>query len=408
MFFPIGHEDLRTRRLPVVTLALIVACVLVHFAIAALGPGDGPALGAAAAVDQFLDDHPGLEPPDDCRAALKLVQKPWAMTDPSRTKPKAAGTSHDDGAEDDARDELAALCTKYTDAVDDLPLHRFGYVPARPRVLSLVTSLFLHGDVFHLLGNMWFLFLVGMNLEDRWGRPIFATFYFASGVFATLVQSLVSHGSTLPIIGASGAIAGVMGAFAVVLPKTRIRIAYLFMSLRPRTFQAPAWVALVFWCLFEVVYGILDLEPGVANWAHVSGFVLGAGLAFGAKKSGYDRKLDREVDREATLGDDPRLETANLLTIRGKAVEAVAMLRGLAEEAPESEHVFEALLKAAKLAHDKDAMLLATKRLIDIHLDADRPKDAMAVYEDAKLSGVASLLAQTTVLKVMGANSRGL
>lgn len=149
-----------------------------------------------------------------------------------------------------------------------------------PQLSHLLTSMFLHGSWMHLLGNMWFLWLFGNNVEDAMTRPRFAVFYLACGLAAALVQVLTNPASPVPMVGASGAISGVMGAYLVLYPRVRV------YTLVPLGFfltsvALPAWLMLLYWAAIQFFGGLTTIgaeRGGVAFWAHVGGFVTGAAL----------------------------------------------------------------------------------------------------------------------------------
>ena len=238
---------------------------------------------------------------------------------------------------------------------------RFGYVPATPSVAALFTYMFFHAGWLHLAGNMWFLVFCGMTLEDRWGRLVFSLFYLAAGAVAALAHGLLSAHEASPLVGASGAIAGCMGAFAIALPGTRVRF-LLLLTLRPRVFTAPAYVVLTLWAAFEALLGWMLPSDGTSHGAHIGGFVFGAAAAAVLRFTGVDRKLDDSVDKIAKLGDDPRIDEARLLVARGDATLALAMLEGLAVEKPESSHVQDAIAEAARVTGDDARVQKAQQR----------------------------------------------
>jgi membrane associated rhomboid family serine protease len=141
----------------------------------------------------------------------------------------------------------------------------------------LVSSVFLHGGLMHVLGNMWFLWVFGDNIEDRMGHGTFLIFYLVAGVLATLTHALVEPGSSVPLVGASGAVSAVLGAYVVLFPRQRILtfIPPFFL------FWLPAWLYLGYWGLIQFLQaasGVLVGEAalgGVAWWAHIGGFVFG-------------------------------------------------------------------------------------------------------------------------------------
>jgi membrane associated rhomboid family serine protease len=149
-----------------------------------------------------------------------------------------------------------------------------------PIYLTLLTSMFMHGGIAHILGNMLFLWIFGDNVEHRVGHIPYVVFYLAAGVIASLAQILVDTDSVIPSLGASGAISGVLGAYLVMFPRNRVTI----VVFRFIPYQVPAIVAIGMWAVFQFIAGFGSIAQteqtgGVAYMAHIGGFV--AGLAFG-------------------------------------------------------------------------------------------------------------------------------
>ena len=148
-----------------------------------------------------------------------------------------------------------------------------------PAVSHVLTSMFLHGSWMHLLGNMWFLWLFGNNIEDSMTHGRFVAFYLLSGIAAALLQVVADAASVVPMVGASGAISGVMGAYLVLYPHARV------FTLVPLGFiitrmALPAWVMLLYWAFIQLASGVTAIgadggKGGVAFWAHIGGFVAG-------------------------------------------------------------------------------------------------------------------------------------
>lgn len=166
----------------------------------------------------------------------------------------------------------------------DLFFMDWGLVPARisygEGFHTILTSMFLHGGWLHLLGNMLFLHIFGDNLEDRMGHGRFLGFYLASGLGAALGQYLADPASMVPMVGASGAIAGVMGGYLLLYPKAKVDVLFIFVIFF-RVFAIPAWVVLGVWFALQLGSGAMTPTDagGVAYWAHVGGFVAGLLLA---------------------------------------------------------------------------------------------------------------------------------
>ena len=148
------------------------------------------------------------------------------------------------------------------------------------QVSNVLSSMFLHGSWMHLLGNMWFLWLFGDNVEDSMTRPRFVAFYLLCGLGAALAQVVANPSSGVPMVGASGAISGVMGAYLVLYPRVRV-FALLPLGFFITSVALPAWMMLLYWIGLQVLSGVASIGAtggGVAFWAHVGGFVAGVVL----------------------------------------------------------------------------------------------------------------------------------
>ena len=150
-----------------------------------------------------------------------------------------------------------------------------------PQYTNVLTSMFLHGSWMHLIGNMWFLWLFGNNVEDSMTRPRFLVFYLLCGLGAALAQVLADPSSPVPMVGASGAISGVMGAYLVLYPHARV-FTLVPLGFFLTTVALPAWMMLIYWMLIQILGGlsqtVAEQGGGVAFWAHVGGFVAGVAL----------------------------------------------------------------------------------------------------------------------------------
>ncbi len=200
-------------------------------------------------------------------------------------------------------------------------LFYFGIVPARysnpelavhfthlEQVLPFLTSMFLHGGILHILGNMWFLYIFGDNIEDRIGHFRYLIFYLLCGVAAGVIHLLTNWGSEIPTIGASGAIAGVMGGYVLLFPRakvlTLVPIFFFFQF-----FEIPAFVFLGYWLLIQIMSGSASRSDvgGVAWWAHIGGFLAGfitVKVFEKIPRTGLNEGLQRYTERHST----PRIQ----------------------------------------------------------------------------------------------------
>ncbi len=155
-------------------------------------------------------------------------------------------------------------------------------VGGNPTWYTALSSMFLHGGWFHLIGNMWFLWIFGNNVEDSMGHGRFVVFYLVSGLLAAAAQIMVHPGSVIPMVGASGAISGVMGAYLILYPKVRVHM-LVWLGFFVTTITVPAYFMLLYWMLLQLLGGFTMVGGsasggGVAFMAHLGGFVAGAAL----------------------------------------------------------------------------------------------------------------------------------
>ena len=164
-----------------------------------------------------------------------------------------------------------------------MPGELYGFLPPGPApipdYLTLVTSMFLHGSLLHLAGNMLYLWVFGNNIEDSMGPLRFTVFYVLCGLAAAFAQAMADFSSDLPMIGASGAISGVLGAYLILHPKANVRN-ILLLGIIPLRLNLPAVAVLVFWIVVQAINAAfaLDQMGGVAWYAHIGGFLAGMAL----------------------------------------------------------------------------------------------------------------------------------
>jgi membrane associated rhomboid family serine protease len=344
MILPIGHEEREVRRLPWVTFSLIGACVLVFlFTDTSASPG--------AAADQRFDEAVSywrerayLEADQRIRDAVAYDVDPNQRKQYLATLPEfASHRPEDDGgreAQQAELDRLTEVALQAGDAADptaQTAFERWGIVPSALHASAFITHMFMHAGWFHLFGNLFMLLLAGPPIEDRWGRAAFAGFYAISGIFAAGFYAALASNPAIPMVGASGAIAGVLGAFMIRLWSTQIRFAYFFLfGFRPvwGTFEAPAWAMLSLWFANELFqawfWGAAGLAGGgVAYWAHVGGFAFGAGAAYALRASGFEERfIAPSLDAKWTrFSANPVLDDAMAARERGDTAGALAMLR---------------------------------------------------------------------------------
>jgi membrane associated rhomboid family serine protease len=308
ILLPYGHEQTSVRRLPWVTIGIMAVCLVAFILSGRWHP--------LPSEDYQIQE-------DVVEALEWFAEHPYLKLDPEFEETFLSGVGDEQMKEMFGylaelrqhnpplsvllaeQEHLDTICARAVETFRGHTLRKWGLIPADKRLLSWVSHMFLHAGWMHLLGNMLILFLAGPFVEDRWGRPLYLGFYVVSGFVAAFFHILSVPDSAMPMIGASGAIAGVMGAFLILYGKTKIKFFYLFLLIRG-TFRAPAWLMIPLWFASQLWMGLLtselDIQVGVAYWAHIGGFAMGVGAAwFIASKKIEERFIDPNIQNKITL-----------------------------------------------------------------------------------------------------------
>ena len=368
MIIPIGHEDQQVKRLPWVTIALVIVNVAVFILTSQVAQQQAAETRARAQETlRYFAEHPHLQLPSELRNVIP-------------SQPLPADHSLTGLAEEQTK--LDGLVGEFRASAKRNVYWKFGYIPADPSLLALFTSMFLHGGWMHLLGNMLFLWLTGGSLEDRWGRVCFFLFYIASGVVAALIHGVMIPQSHVPMVGASGAIAGLMGAFLVRLATTRIRFFYWFIIFRG-TFTMPAYVALPFWLLQQFSMARSGAGGGIAVWAHIGGFLFGAVIALVIWLSGFEAKiLVPAVARKTSWSASDQLTAALGMLDGGDADGGIRSLVALLKKSPNNIEARATLVGAYTQKGDTDSAGRESGRLVSAYLAARDMEGALAALEE--------------------------
>ena len=368
MLIPIGHEDQQVRRLPWMTILLVAANVLVFLFTNQIAQQQASETRQRVQeIVRYAAERPYLRVSDELRRVVPPA-------------PPRADLSPETVAREQARlDEMMAELRSGTKG----NFYRtYGYVPAEPRLLTLFTSMFLHGGWMHLLGNMLFLWLAGGSLEDRWGRLLFLLFYLASGVVAALIHGAIAPHKTLPMVGASGAIAGLMGAFLIRLARTRIRFFYWFLVVRG-TFAMPAFVALPLWLLQQFAMARSGAGGGVAVWAHIGGFVFGVLFALVVRLADFEKNvLAPAIARKTTWSPSEQLTAALEKLDRGGAEGGIRELVALLKQTPNSIEARAALVAAYTQVGDTASAGRESARLVSAYVVARDMDGGLAALDE--------------------------
>ncbi|NIM18542.1 MAG: rhomboid family intramembrane serine protease [Candidatus Aminicenantes bacterium] len=354
MIIPYGIEDSKLRRIPVVTIAIIVICIVVYyFTSLAYKRWEVRYQKAFTKFISYYMAHPYLEISPEFKKQFMSEED----AEVAENLLKGFGRYKerpDDYVVEEEQEKFDEYVRELLDLSKTLPFKKWGFIPAKKNFGGLFSSMFVHAGFWHLFFNLLLLFVCGPLLEDVWGRLTFVPFYLLSGIVATLMYSLHYPGSTVPLVGASGAIAGVMGAFLVRHFKTNIKFFYFFfIFIRPGTFSAPAWLMLPLWLLREIFAGsLMDVVikehggGGVAHWAHVWGFAFGAGIAYLIKHFKLEEKyVKSKIEKQTTYVNKGYtiFEEAQQLLVSGDKENAFIKLKEAAGQTPSDQDIVETL-----------------------------------------------------------------
>ena len=422
MLLPIKHENMEARRWPVVTLALIAINVAVFLFTLAVADDDSPQLGEVKShililaalhpelkmqpqsqriVDGFKERHPDQ---------WKQVQNPYR--DIINAYDAKIKLMEDTSKLQDEMDSLNAqlLSLKKPSIVED-----YKFVPANPTAISYLTANFLHGGWMHLIGNMWFLWLAGFVLEDVWGRWLYSVFYLIAGAAALQFYAWTNPDSVIPAVGASGAIAALMGAFLVRFPKMKIEMAWIWWfsiarllrtgnPFRMSRFQASAYWLLPLWLGSEILYGaLLGSTSGVAHWAHVGGFLFGALAALAIQHTGLEHKANKAIEEKLAWTNDAELEAASSAMEHGQLPEAIAILTDYIAVKANSLDAWNLLRQIHTRQNNTKEYLDATVKTCALHLRAHGVEAAFKDYAEFVDAGGTKMPAATWLELCKGA-----
>jgi len=395
MLIPLRHENMEGRRWPVISIALVVLNFGIFLATRGQIDTENPQRTEVRAHILLLAaTHSELTLPPNVE---ELVTK-YKVANPGTWREKQSQTRDLADAwdarmrmiEDQAtlQKEMDSLAEQWAGLEKSGFLEQYAFVPAHPSAISYVTANFLHGGWIHLIGNMWFLWLAGVILEDTWGRIIYPIFYLAAGAAALQFHAWLNPDSSIPTIGASGAVAALMGAFLIRFPKTKIEVA-LVLGLRSLSnlalgkgirFKAASYWLLPLWLLMEILSGsIFGQHSGVAHWAHVGGFVFGAVVALGLRHSGLEHKANAAIEAKVTWTADPGLVKATEQMEHGKLDEAITALQGYIATKPDSLEGYTLLSQIYWRKNDIPNYHASIIKLCQLHLKA---QDNDAAWQD--------------------------
>ena len=277
---------------------------------------------------------------------------------------------------------MDSLAHRFQEAEQHSILENYAFIPGHKKAITYLTSIFLHAGWIHLIGNMWFLWLAGFILEDNWGRVIYPVFYLLAGFAASQFHAWAYPNSIVPCLGASGAIAALMGAFLVRFPKLKIHMWGTAFFIRFR-FKAPAYTLLPLWLLTEIFYGaMVGKISGVAHWAHVGGFVFGALAALVIQKTGLEHKANTVIEEKIGWTADAAVVQGTELMNQGKVDEAIAILQGHVAAKPDAADAYFLLQQLYWRKNDLPKHHEASIKVCQLHLKAQDNEAAWQDYQE--------------------------
>jgi membrane associated rhomboid family serine protease len=393
MLIPLRHENMQGRRWPVITFGIIALNVIVFLGTHWTIEKQEPQLSQVKIHLVLLAAaHPELKVPEEAREFVAYIETRNAALWKEAQRPNRDIFDIWDAkfrAQDDPeilQAEMDSLGQSYAELNSASLLSKYAFVPAHPTLMSLITANFLHGGWLHLIGNMWFLWLAGAVLEDTWGRMIYPAFYLVAGVLAYQVHAMVLHGSFTPTLGASGAIAGLMGAFLVRFPTTKIEMGWL-LFFRFYRFKMAAYWLLPVWLLIEILYGSVGASSGVAHWAHIGGFAFGALIAVIIRKSGLEQMAEKGIQEKISWVSHPLLAEAGEQMEKEQLDLAAANLQKLLKEKPDSIDAYRMLQRIYWQKNDLPAFRDALGKLLALEIKTNDHEGAMQTCQDFRNAG---------------------
>lgn len=406
MFLPLRHENMEGRRWPILTIALIVLNLLAFLGTRGqIGEENPQRTVTTAHIIKLAAMHQELTMTPAAQEVVTAFQRAnptiWERAKSGNSEVEDAWDAQMRMRDDDPaklQAEMDSLCADLASQTSVSLLDQYAYVPAHPSGISYLTANFLHAGWLHLIGNMWFLWLAGTILEDTWGRIIYPILYLVAGVVALQLHGWANSGSLTPTLGASGAVAALMGAFLVRFPTTKIDVAVI---LSPRSianlalgkgirFKAAAYWLLPFWLLAEVFAGALfGKYSSTAHWAHVGGFAFGALAALGLRYSGLEAKADQAIESKVSWTADPAIVAATEQRDKGQLNEAVATLQNYLVSNPASADALALLHPLYWRQNNVAAYRDTIAKLIGVQLKANNHEAAWQDYQDLKNAGQA-------------------
>ena len=376
ILLPIGRDDAEIRRHAWVSYAIIALNVLAFVAV------ETAERRRMQRIDRewseawvFISRRPYLEVPPSMSEVLNPNAKRYLDIQRLRARRPPEPIARREQV------QFNAIAQEAVDAYHGMPKVRFGYIPSEGGFFRLISSMFVHAGFLHLLFNLLFFFVSGPFVEDVFGRPMFAALYVLGGLAATLTYGVNHPTSVIPLVGASGAIAAVMGAYFVRFLKSKVEFLFIPLIVRPTLhfrFFLPAFVVLPLWFAKQLLEMRGEGSGSVAFSAHVGGFVFGAAVALIVKVIGFEEKyVNPAVEKETTWALDERTVRAMTARDQGDYEAAKHELGAVLREKPADLDALRTAVDVARRSEDAPMLDSCATRLLGRY--AEEKQDDLAV-----------------------------
>lgn len=385
MFFPLGH-DTRIQRFPYVTVGIIALNVIVFLLTQASESGQ-----AKRIRHKELDIMQRIEDIDpnyvERRTLEKTIEDPRYkhLKDDSDIQRQLEEYKKD--LTEEKQERIRELEKDFENVKNERIAYHWGFVPARWNFISMITYAFLHGGWFHIIGNMLFLWIFGTALEDKWGPYVYTGFYFLGAIAGATLHGIVEGRADIPMIGASGAIFALCGAFMYRFYKTKVLmgwIIWIFFYFRTGKFNVPAWVVMLLYFLDNLasLYLYQGSGQGTAFGAHVGGFLFGLAVAVLVGQLGLEKKyLAPKYDLEGEEHIVPEEYQNALQQIqRGELDAALINLQATLNREKDYLPALSEIFKIYLIKKDQNAAIDMATRVVDGFLKLDEVSFATDTY----------------------------
>ncbi|HET9531595.1 MAG TPA: rhomboid family intramembrane serine protease [Blastocatellia bacterium] len=403
-FVPLGNERSTVRRLPWITFSIMAICVVVFYVnLPSTVQQNRDLMQARSKLGDFLEENRSILADDEVRRRLKdlglmsdeeveTIEKEMKGTLDAEYRVKAWLVTADARK---LREEFDKLYLECKTATESHLYFKYGLAPNGTwKAHQLITAVFLHGDTLHLFGNLLFFFAVGFSLEDLWGRGVFLGFYVLAGIAACLPD--LANPGPLPSIGASGAIAGTMGAFLVRLYNTKVKIGWVtmpfsifFMMFGRKPYgviNIAAYIYLPFYFISQILPWWFIKKAGLVSTtgysAHIAGFIFGVGFALVMKAlRAEERYINPKIEAKVSFSASPAVTQSLDMLDRGESEMAERKLKSYLAKQPEDINAVLALIQVYQRTEKYDQLNSLYGRVIRHHLNNEDREAALYAYD---------------------------